>query len=216
MVGWGKNCTLMQFSRANRWRVIARPVIFLNLEMTTQFEEKSSEHIFRLLYVVRNAASYRSLKKYKDGFNQNYWILVFNNFYDAAVLEWCKVFGTDNEPTHWKTLVDDHTSFRKGLLARIGIGEHGWESYWKQVRDYRNNLITHHQKTPKVTQYPPLDNALEAAFFYYEWLVKKLDELGIIQEPENLKDYYFSCLEQSMRFSERAFKATKEIEEKVF
>ncbi|MBA3016795.1 MAG: hypothetical protein KJ550_07865 [Proteobacteria bacterium] len=61
--------------------------IFPNLEMT-QFEEKYSEHIFRRLYVVRNAANYLSLMKYKDDFNQDYWILVFNNFYDTAMLEW--------------------------------------------------------------------------------------------------------------------------------
>ncbi len=176
-----------------------------------QFEEKSSEHVFRLLYVVRNAANYRSLMKHKDDFNQDYWILVFNNFYDTAILEWCKVFGTDNEPTHWKTLVDDHESFRKSLLDCIGIDEPDWKSYWQQVRDYRNNLITHHQKTPKVTQYPTLDIALEAAFFYYEWLVKKLDESGIIQKPQNLRQYYLSCLEQSKKFSERAYEATKGI-----
>lgn len=171
----------------------------------TNLEEKSGEHIFRLLYVVRNAANYRSLAKYKDKFNQSYWILIFNNFYDTALLEWCKVFGADNEPTHWKTLVSDHTPFRKGLLNRTGLDESGWQSYWEHVRDYRNKIITHHQKSPKVTEYPSLDNVLASVFYYYEWLVSKLKTVGINQEPENLEDYYYRYLEQSKRFSEKAY-----------
>ena len=101
------------------------------------FSEKTSDHIFRLIYVVRNAANYRSLIKYKDDFDQNYWIQIFNNFFDVAILEWCKIFGTDNEPTHWKTIVDDHASFRKGLLNCTGLDESGWSKYWQEVKDYR-------------------------------------------------------------------------------
>ena len=86
------------------------------------FSEKSSDHIFRLIYVIRNAANYRSLVKYKNDFNQNYWILTFNNFFDLAILEWCKIFGVDSEPTHWKTIVDDHEAFRTGLLNFMKIG----------------------------------------------------------------------------------------------
>lgn len=90
------------------------------------FKEISSDHIFRLLYVVRNAACCRSLNGYKDNFNQSYWILIYNNFFDITILEWCKIFGTYSEPTHWTTLVKDQNTFRQGLLATLNIKDSEW------------------------------------------------------------------------------------------
>ena len=180
------------------------------------FSEKSSDHIFRLIYVIRNAANYRSLVKYKDDFDQIYWILTFNNFFDLAILEWCKVFGTDSEPTHWKTIVDDHEAFRTGLLSCIGLNESEWNRYWVEVKDYRNNIIAHFKKNPRVQQYPSLDIIINSTFYYYEWLVKALDKRGIRQEPENLEEYYYKCLNQAEVFSEKAYNSTKNIKEKVY
>jgi hypothetical protein len=179
------------------------------------FSEKTSDHIFRLIYVIRNAANYRSLAKYKDDFDQNYWIQISNNFFDVAVLEWCKVFGTDSEPTHCKTIVDNHASFRKGLLNCTGLDESGWSKYWQSVKDYRNNIIAHFKKIPDL-QYPSLDVIINSTFYYYNWLLKELDKRGIIQEPEDLEDYYHRCLNQAETFSEKAYNSTKDIKEKVF
>lgn len=194
---------------------VTADVIFED-RILADFEEISSEHIFRLLYIVRNAACCRSLKDFRDDFNQSYWILIFNNFFDFAILEWCKVFGAYSEPTHWTRLVNDHDSFKQGLLARLGLNNSEWDSYGKYIRDYRNNFIAHHKKDPKITNYPDLDNALEAAFYYYEWLLYKLDGLGIQQQPESLKDYYEYCLDQSKRFTEKAYSITKELGKNIF
>jgi hypothetical protein len=132
-----------------------------------------------------------------------------------AILEWCKVFGTDSEPTHWKTLVSECNSFRNGLLKHIGLDETGWKCYWEQVRDYRNNALAHHRKNDNVKDYPVLDNILKSAFYYHEWLIKHLEAIGIIEEPSNLEEYYNSCLEQAKLFSANAYGSTKDIREKV-
>lgn len=179
------------------------------------FSEKTSNHISRLMYVIRNAANYRSLVKYKDDFDQSYWFQIFNNFFDVAILEWCKVFGTDSEPTHWKTIVNDHASFRKGLLNCIGLDESRWSKFWQEVKDYRNNNIAHFKKTPGL-QYPSLDVIINSTFYYYNWLLKEMDKRGIIQEPEDLEDYYHGCLIQAEVFSEKAYNSTKNLKEKVF
>ncbi len=178
------------------------------------FSEKTSDHIFRLIYVIRNAANYRSLVKYKNDFDQNYWIQIFNNFFDMAVLEWCKVFGTDSEPTHWKTIVNDHASFRKSLLSCIGLDESGWSKYWREVKDYRNNIITHFKKIPDL-HYPSLDVIINSTFYYYGWLQTELDKRGIIQEPKDLEDYYHRCLKQAEVFSKKAYNSTKDFKEQV-
>ncbi len=179
-------------------------------------EAELNEHIFRLAYVIRNAANYESFSKYQGTFTQNYWILIRNNFYDFAILEWCKVFGTDSEPTHWKKIVDDPASFRSGLLASVKLSEADWKDYWVKMLAYRNNFISHHQKDPTVKTYPYFDKALEASYYYYDYLIQKLRSLGSNEYPDNLKDYYNRCLKQAIKFTETAYNSTKDIKEEVY
>jgi hypothetical protein len=179
-------------------------------------EVQLKEHIFRLVYVIRNAASYESLSKYQGSFTQNYWLLIQNNFFDFAILEWCKIFGTDSEPTHWKKIVDDPASFRTKLLARVKLNETDWKDYWDNMIAYRNNLISHYQKDPNVKTYPDFDKAIEASYYYYEYLIWKLRSSGNKEYSDNLKDYYDRYLEQAIRFSETAYSSTKDIKEKVY
>jgi len=58
------------------------------------------DQVYRLVFIVRNIAFHRSLLPLKDELDHNYWIFVFNNFLDMAVLDWCKVFGARSEETH--------------------------------------------------------------------------------------------------------------------
>ncbi len=178
--------------------------------------QQIERHLFRLVSVVRNAACHCSLSKYTGSFQQNYWILIFNNFLDMAVLEWCKVFGSHGEPTHWKNLVDDHTSFRTGLLRRLELDEDKWEAYWKDMKEYRDYQIAHYKKPPNLTNYPSLDIALEASYYYYEWIIQKLRSLGHSGYPDNLQDYYESFLTQALKFSENAYDSTKSLGEEVY
>ena len=100
-----------------------------------------ADQVFRLVFVVRNAAYHRSLHKYKDEFVQNYWILIFNNFLDIAVLEWCKVFGSNNDATHWSNKITKKDKFRAELLARLNYTESEWEAYWNNIKGYRDCVV---------------------------------------------------------------------------
>jgi hypothetical protein len=149
----------------------------------TDLKKESSDHIDLLLCVVRNTASFSSLEAVlAEEPNPSYWIYVLNNFYDLTILEWCKVFGSYGEPTHWTTLVPEpnRDSFRKGLLNHVGLTESGWQFYCEQVRDYRNHRLAHHQRSTKITHYPALDNILKSAFYYHDWLVKQLEVIAAI------------------------------------
>lgn len=172
-----------------------------------------NDHLFRLVHVVRNVACYRALNQYKAEFQQNYWILIYNNFFDSALLEWCKVFGSNDEPTHWKTLVADHDDFRKGLLTSLGTDQAGWAAYWESVKTYRDNLVAHHQRNPDVTNYPTLDFALMSSFYYYPTLIKMFRDLGETRYPDELKPYYDRFLDQAEKFSELSYCSTKELKE---
>jgi hypothetical protein len=179
-------------------------------------KDRIIDHLLRLLYVIRYAACHRALSQYKEEFNQNYWILICNNFLDMAILEWCKVFGSNREKTHWEKLVDDHASFQQGLLKALKIDQSGWEAYRKDIKKYRDKFIAHHQKDPNRTHYPHLDISLDCSFYYYNWLINRLKLCHIFYEPDDLKIYYDCFLSQALRFAEMSYDATKGIEERVF
>jgi hypothetical protein len=40
----------------------------------------------------------------------NFWRLIYGNLMDMAVIEWCKLFGSDSEehqPAHWKNIIPE-------------------------------------------------------------------------------------------------------------
>jgi hypothetical protein len=63
----------------------------------------------------------------------NFWRLIYGNLLDVAVLEWCKVFGSDAEPTllHAIRRTGDgdcapgalgyRSVFGAGFLIRVGV-----------------------------------------------------------------------------------------------
>ena len=54
------------------------------------------------------------------------WRVIYGNLTDMAVLEWCKLFGSDdehNQPIHWKNIASDPEQFRKDLFSKLRIYE---------------------------------------------------------------------------------------------
>jgi len=174
------------------------------------------DQVFRLVYVVRNVAHHRSLQKYKDEFNQNYWIIIFNNFLDIAVLEWCKVFGSRNEATHWSNHVKDQDTFRQELLSRLKLSQEEWGEYWESIKEYRDNAVAHHGYIPNGTDYPDFSYALVACYYYYEILINELRSLKVYDYPDDLEKYFNNSLAQATEFSNLAYQSTIKIEEQVY
>ena len=59
------------------------------------------------------------------------WRVIYGNLTDMAVLEWCKLFGSDdeqNQPVHWKHIAPDPEQFRKDLFSNLRIYESKWRS----------------------------------------------------------------------------------------
>jgi hypothetical protein len=93
-------------------------------------------------------AFYHSLAPFQNSFAENYWTYVFNNFLDMAVLEWCKVFGSRGEGTHWSTLVEDPDAFRTAMLGEFHLTRDEWDKYWERMKNYRDSRIAHHTRDP--------------------------------------------------------------------
>jgi hypothetical protein len=58
-----------------------------------------------LINLVRNEHLRRALFSVNPKPHLNFWILIYNSLIDLVVLDWCKLFGSDDashQPTHWK------------------------------------------------------------------------------------------------------------------
>lgn len=180
-------------------------------------KDRARAQLFRLAYIVRNIAYYRSLAVYCDSLDQNFWIFAFNNFFDMSVLEWCKVFGSRGESTHWAGVVRDEEAFRSDMLMELKLTHNEWVSYWKEMKHYRDFSVAHHTKDPRFTKYPRLDTALRSTFFLYGHLVNQLKDAPepVYFLPKDLSRYYERLLSHAGQVSAAAYEASRGIEDKV-
>ncbi len=145
----------------------------------------------------------------------NFWRLIHGGFLDLSALDWCKIFGADAEPTHWKGVIDDKDTFREELLKACSIAKEEWEQYWNHMHDYRNQLVAHYTNDSDVSKYPKLDIALNSSHFYYDYLAKLLND-NKVEGLEPLQEYSDKFRAQVSEISETAIKATSEFKENVF
>lgn len=115
---------------------------------------------------------------------QTFWNYTAGILTDRATIEWCKVFGSRNEETHWRNAVPtaDQTGVFAELLQATGLDEAGWTAYQSSLLDYRNMVAAHTDlDAPNVvTNFPHFDVALLAAEYMFDVLYGMLsdDEKG--------------------------------------
>lgn len=146
----------------------------------------------------------------------NFWRLMQGGLLDLAVLEWTKIFGSNAEPTHWRSLITDHAAFKGDLLRYVGCTEAEWASYWHGMKGYRDEYIAHHSANPTITQYPTLDMALKSCYFYYSHLITIVRAAGQQCFPDDLEVYCNRFAAQSKEIADAAINATTIYQELVF
>jgi len=173
-------------------------------------------HIFRLVHLARSTEMKRALTEVDPNPHLNFWRLIHGNQLDIAVLEWCKVFGSDGEATHWKKIVPpaDHDQFRVGLFGAVGVTAEEWVAYWNEMKAYRDKLVAHYIESNSVDNFPMLDLALRSSCFYYSYLIKELRSLGETKYPDDLQIYYGEFESQAREIAATAFASTAAIEQR--
>lgn len=184
------------------------------------------EHTIRIIAAfVCNVHFKRALYEIDRDPHLNFWRMIQGNCLDIAVIEWCKLFGSDNksyQPAHWKIQVPykEHDGFRRRLLGALKLSEEAWEDYWVEVKGYRDNHAAHFNQNylnKPDSRYPELTTALEAAYFYYEYLIDSIADENVKRGyPEDIKDYCERFASQASHVGRVAIEATSEIQEKVF
>jgi hypothetical protein len=172
--------------------------------------------IDRLVVVVRSIGIKNALTEANANPHLVFWRLIYGSMLDIAVIEWCKVFGTDDQPTHWKNFISDHAAFRKKLFSFLDITQDQWSQYWQHMTNYRNTHAAHHLGVKEGDTYPVLDIALKSCLFYYSKLIEKVKALGVNNLPESLEAYSKQFNKQTFKIAKAALASTNDIKEEVF
>jgi hypothetical protein len=100
---------------------------------------------------------------------QTFWIMNVNLLLDAAAIDWCKVFGSWDEDTHWTKVIpkERHEQVRASLLNEVGFNAEGWEDYRVSIVRFRDQMVAHHDLNATVKKYPQYDVAFAAADFMF-------------------------------------------------
>lgn len=144
---------------------------------------------------------------------QTFWIMTVNLLLESATIEWCEVFGSRDEQTHWTQVLDGqkHDEVRAGLLAAIGMSHSDWEAYWKTIVDYRNQMVAHHDLDAAVVAHPVFDPALTAAGFMFDQLRSHADRDWLGGTPTSLERWSTSAAANMRPIVAKAFAASAEL-----
>ena len=148
---------------------------------------------------------------YKERQMQNeFWTLTSDAHLLHATINWCMVFGSHSNPTHWKRLSRTKTPihdqlFRDGLVTALGISGVDWQKYWTSMKDFRDKFAAH-RELEFGKPVPNFDMALKVAFYYDQW-VRKLIFPDTIEEPA-LESFASSLQKTAVPFVEKLMEAT--------
>lgn len=94
--------------------------------------------------------------------------------------------------------------------------EDEWKSYREEIKTYRDKDVAHIEVRP-TSQVPEMSIALQAAAYYYEYVLKELKGFGDYRNwPIDLAEYHQRSFEQTKKIVKIAYAATRQIKERVF
>ena len=155
----------------------------------------------------------------------NFWRIIHGNCHDVAVIDWCKLFGSDNadhQPVHWKNVVPDylHDDFRERLFCSLGVTSDEWNDYWLEMKGWRDNQVAHfneeYLRPENNRRYPHFDLALEAVYFYYQQILETMQANGQHHAyPRDIRQYCEQFTSQATEAAISAINATATMDETV-
>jgi hypothetical protein len=119
-----------------------------------------------------------------------FWLEVRGNFFDTAVLEWCKLFGDRKGKHRWRlVIVENPDGFETDLFTKLGVTADEFTALITRIKDYRDQFVAHLDEEKEML-FPDLEVAKGAIGFLHERLVQLAAadgvSLGIPTTPEQL------------------------------
>lgn len=141
---------------------------------------------------------------------QTFWIMTVNLLADAAAIEWCKVFGSRDEDTHWTHVLPNerHEEVREELLQQLALTMEQWKEYRGTIVSYRDQMVAHHDLNAAVAKYPHYDMALVAANFMFDQIRDVADQEWLGGIPTSLDAWSKTVAGNMSAIVRKAFEAS--------
>jgi hypothetical protein len=119
---------------------------------------------------------------------QTFWNMTLNLLFDAAALEWAKVFGSRGDDTHWTKVLpaDQHDATRAALLQHLGLTQAEWEGHRTAMLAYRDEQVAPHDTGTTIPNFPRYEVALKAACFMFDRVRATANQGQLGDIPVNL------------------------------
>jgi hypothetical protein len=130
---------------------------------------------------------------------QTFWNMSMNLLFDAATLEWAKVFGRYGDDTHWTNVIptDEHDEARAALLKQLELTQTEWAAARDSIVTYRDEHVAHHALGSTLENFPHYDIALKAAFFMFKRVPVVADQARLGGIPTDL-DIWSNTVAENM------------------
>lgn len=179
----------------------------------THSRDQNLAPLHRLMVFAQSVHVHRMIAEVTSEPKQTFWIMTVNLLNETAAMEWCKVFGSWNEDTHWTQVVlkEQHDDVREGLLKAVGQSQEDWENYRNSILSYRDQMIAHHDLDATIDKYPHYDGALLAANFIFDQLRKRADQNYLGGIPVSLDTWSRLVARNMSTIVRKAFNASAEL-----
>ena len=171
-------------------------------------QERLRRLVLACCSALRNFAYYRAGW---DGKHAQFFgelkITINGNFIDTGVLEWCKLFGDNDQKYHWSNVLPDveqRRRFKLGLLAHLGCDRKVWEAYRKSMIAYRIDFLAHLNDARELKP-PKLDFAVASVAYYHAFVLRECNDgrtYGTL--PADPMAYYDHCYAEAKPLYGRA------------
>ena len=118
---------------------------------------------------ARNYAIYRAIDAQLESrdLNSNFWRVARNSCRDMAIIQWCKLFGSWSETTHWKnhSFIKD---FEIEILKKTNISYDLWKKIHDCILEYRDKNVAHIDLDDWERNIPFMSLAMEILYCSYD------------------------------------------------
>jgi hypothetical protein len=139
--------------------------------------------------------------------NASFWRQINANFFDCAVLEWCKLLGDKGERHHWAQIVSARDRFESELFECLKVDAEAFQGQVIAIRHYRNKFVGH-LDSDAVMNLPKLDMPKASVWFYHSYVVTNEispeDLTKLSATPEEFDHGYQKCVEEAERIIDHA------------
>lgn len=145
--------------------------------------------LHRLMSFAQSLKVYRMLVEIAAEPKQTFWNMTINLLFDAAAVEWMKVFGSRSDDTHWTQALpaEEHDATRAALLAHLGLTAAQWTAEREAIKAYRDQHVSHHDVNSAIVKLPHYDVALKAACFMFDRIRAVADQSWLGGIPKDLE-----------------------------